>query len=142
MKEDGGDFFKFAATDNTLPAAMRLSVAIKDPQMIAAGQYVNGVYDGSVSLALGNRQDAPTSAMNEWSKSVVDIGVHAKSADDKHTLAEQTRLIAEQRQKSQSSVDMNEEVINLIQGQLAYAGAARIMSTVNMMLEALINLGR
>lgn len=142
MKEDGGDFFKFAATDNSLPAAMRLSVAIKDPQMIAAGQYVNGVYDGSVSLALGNRQDAPTSAMNEWSKSVVDIGVHAKSADDKHTLAEQTRLIAEQRQKSQSSVDMNEEVINLIQGQHAYAGAARIMSTVNSMLEALINLGR
>lgn len=141
-KEDGGDFFKFAATDNTLPAAMRLSVAIKDPQMIAAGQYTNGVYDGSVSLALGNRQDAPTSAMNEWSKSVVDIGVHAKSADDKHTLAEQTRLIAEQRQKSQSSVDMNEEVINLIQGQHAYAGAARIMSTVNSMLEALINLGR
>lgn len=142
VKEDGGDFFKFAATDNTLPAAMRLSVAIKDPQMIAAGQYVNGVYDGSVSLALGNRQDAPTSAMNEWAKSVVDIGVHAKSADDKHTLAEQTRLIAEQRQKSQSSVDMNEEVINLIQGQHAYAGAARIMSTVNTMLEALINLGR
>lgn len=142
VKEDGGDFFKFAATDNTLPAAMRLSVAIKDPQMIAAGQLKNGVYDGSVSLALGNRQDAPTSAMNEWSKSVVDIGVHAKSADDKHTLAEQTRLIAEQRQKSQSSVDMNEEVINLIQGQHAYAGAARIMSTVNMMLEALINLGR
>lgn len=142
VKEDGGDFFKFAATDNSLPAAMRLSVAIKDPQMIAAGQLKNGVYDGSVSLALGNRQDAPTSAMNEWSKSVVDIGVHAKSADDKHTLAEQTRLIAEQRQKSQSSVDMNEEVINLIQGQHAYAGAARIMSTVNSMLEALINLGR
>ncbi|WP_298634320.1 flagellar hook-associated protein FlgK [uncultured Mobiluncus sp.] len=141
-KVDGGDFFKFAATDNSLPAAMRLSVAIKDPQMIAAGQLKNGVYDGSVSLALGNRQDAPTSAMNEWSKSVVDIGVHAKSADDKHTLAEQTRLIAEQRQKSQSSVDMNEEVINLIQGQHAYAGAARIMSTVNSMLEALINLGR
>lgn len=142
VKVDGGDFFKFAATDNTLPAAMRLSVAIKDPQMIAAGQLKNGVYDGSVSLALGNRQDAPTSAMNEWSKSVVDIGVHAKSADDKHTLAEQTRLIAEQQQKSQSSVDMNEEVINLIQGQHAYAGAARIMSTVNSMLEALINLGR
>lgn len=142
MKENGGDFFKFAATDNSLPAAMRLSVAIKDPQMIAAGQYTNGVYDGSVSLALGNRQDAPTSAMNEWAKSVVDIGVHAKSADDKHTLAEQTRLIAEQQQKSQSSVDMNEEVINLIQGQHAYAGAARIMSTVNSMLEALINLGR
>lgn len=142
VKEDGGDFFKFAATDNTLPAAMRLSVAIKDPQMIAAGQLTNGVYDGSVSLALGNRQDAPTSAMNEWSKSVVDIGVHAKGADDKHTLAEQTRRIAEQRQKSQSSVDMNEEVINLIQGQHAYAGAARIMSTVNSMLESLINLGR
>ena len=80
--------------------------------------------------------------MNEWSKSVVDIGVHAKGADDKHTLAEQTRRIAEQRQKSQSSVDMNEEVINLIQGQHAYAGAARIMSTVNLMLESLINLGR
>lgn len=142
VKEDGGDFFKFAATDNKLPAAMRLKVAITDPQAIAAGVERAGIYDGSVALRLGGQQDAPTSALNEWGKSVVDIGVHAKSADDKHTLAEQTRRIAEQQQKSQSSVDMNEEVMNLIRGQHAYAGAARITSTVNQMLETLINLGR
>lgn len=142
VKEDGGDFFNFAATDNKLPAAMRLKVAITDPQAIAAGVEKAGIYDGSVALRLGGQQDAPTSALNEWGKSVVDIGVHAKSADDKHTLAEQTRQIAEQQQKSQSSVDMNEEVMNLIRGQHAYAGAARITSTVNQMLETLINLGR
>ncbi|WP_296182484.1 flagellar hook-associated protein FlgK [uncultured Mobiluncus sp.] len=142
VKEDGGDFFKFAATDNKLPAAMRLKVAITDPQAIAAGVEVGGIYDGSVALRLGGQQDAPTSALNEWGKSVVDIGVHASGASDKYTLAEQTRHIAEQQQKSQSSVDMNEEVMNLIRGQHAYAGAARITSTVNQMLETLINLGR
>lgn len=142
VKEDGGDFFKFAATDNKLPAAMRLQVAITDPQAIAAGVEVAGIYDGSVALRLGGRQDAPTSALNEWGKSVVDIGVHTSGATDKYNLAEQTRHIAEQQQKSQSSVDMNEEVMNLIRGQHAYAGAARITSTVNQMLETLINLGR
>ena len=142
VKEDGGDFFKFAATDNKLPAAMRLQVAITDPQAIAAGVEVAGIYDGSVALRLGGQQDAPTSALNEWGKSVVDIGVHASGASDKYNLAEQTRRIAEQQQKSQSSVDMNEEVMNLIRGQHAYAGAARITSTVNQMLETLINLGR
>lgn len=142
VKEDGGDFFKFAATDNKLPAAMRLKVAITDPQAIAAGVETAGIYDGSVALRLGGQQDAPTSALNEWGKSVVDIGVHASGASDKYNLAEQTRHIAEQQQKSQSSVDMNEEVMNLIRGQHAYAGAARITSTVNQMLETLINLGR
>lgn len=142
VKEDGGDFFKFAATDNKLPAAMRLKVAITDPQAIAAGVETAGIYDGSVALRLGGQQDAPTSALNEWGKSVVDIGVHASGASDKYNLAEQTRQIAEQQQKSQSSVDMNEEVMNLIRGQHAYAGAARITSTVNQMLETLINLGR
>ncbi|WP_297723209.1 flagellar hook-associated protein FlgK [uncultured Mobiluncus sp.] len=142
VKEDGGDFFKFAATDNKLPAAMRLQVAITDPQAIAAGVEKAGIYDGSVALRLGGQQDAPTSALNEWGKSVVDIGVHASGASDKYNLAEQTRQIAEQQQKSQSSVDMNEEVMNLIRGQHAYAGAARITSTVNQMLETLINLGR
>lgn len=142
VKEDGGDFFKFAATDNKLPAAMRLKVAITDPQAIAAGVEMAGIYDGSVALRLGGQQDAPTSALNEWGKSVVDIGVHASGASDKYNLAEQTRQIAEQQQKSQSSVDMNEEVMNLIRGQHAYAGAARITSTVNQMLETLINLGR
>ncbi|WP_308535797.1 flagellar basal body rod C-terminal domain-containing protein [uncultured Mobiluncus sp.] len=142
VKEDGGDFFKFAATDNKLPAAMRLKVAITDPQAIAAGVEVGGIYDGSVALRLGGQQDSPTSALNEWGKSVVDIGVHASGASDKYNLAEQTRQIAEQQQKSQSSVDMNEEVMNLIRGQHAYAGAARITSTVNQMLETLINLGR
>ncbi len=142
VKEDGGDFFKFAAADNKLPAALRLQVAFKDPQKIAAGVEVSGIYDGSVALRIANQQDSPTSALNEWSKSVVDIGVHAKSAADNAQLAEQTRGIAEQQQKAQASVDMNEEVVNLIQGQHAYAGAARIMSTVNSMLETLINLGR
>lgn len=142
VKKNGGDFFKFNSADNNLPAALRLSVAVTDPQMIAAGVQISGIYDGSVAMRLNNQQDAPTSALNEWGKSVVDIGVHTKGAADKSKLAEQTRLIAEQQQKSQASVDMNEEVVNLIQGQHAYAGAARIMSTVNQMLDTLINLGR
>lgn len=142
VKADGGDFFKFAAADNKLPPSLRLGVAIDDPMKIAAGVYNNGVYDGSVALRIGNQQDAATSSLNEWSKSVVDVGVHASGARDSYNLAEQTRRIADQQQKSQASVDMNEEVMNLIRGQHAYAGAARITSTVNSMLETLINLGR
>lgn len=142
VKEDGGDFFTFAAADNKLPPALRLGVAIDDPMKIAAGVYKNGVYDGSVALRIGNQQDSATSTLNEWGKSVVDVGVHASGARDSYNLAEQTRRIADQQQKSQSSVDMNEEVMNLIRGQHAYAGAARITSTVNSMLETLINLGR
>lgn len=141
-KEDGGDFFTFAAANNNLPPALRLGVAIDDPMKIAAGVYKNGVYDGSVALRIGNQQDSATSTLNEWGKSVVDVGVHASGARDSYNLAEQTRRIADQQQKSQSSVDMNEEVMNLIRGQHAYAGAARITSTVNSMLETLINLGR
>lgn len=141
-KEDGGDFFTFAAANNSLPPALRLGVAIDDPMKIAAGVYKNGVYDGSVALRIGNQQDSATSTLNEWGKSVVDVGVHASGARDSYNLAEQTRRIADQQQKSQSSVDMNEEVMNLIRGQHAYAGAARITSTVNSMLETLINLGR
>lgn len=142
VKEDGGDFFTFAAADNKLPPALRLGVGVTDPMKIAAGVYKNGVYDGSVALRIGNQQDAATSTLNEWGKSVVDVGVHASGARDSYNLAEQTRRIADQQQKSQASVDMNEEVMNLIRGQHAYAGAARITSTVNSMLETLINLGR
>ncbi|NMW63976.1 flagellar biosynthesis protein FlgK [Mobiluncus mulieris] len=142
VKEDGGDFFTFTAANNKLPPALRLGVAIDDPMKIAAGVYKNGVYDGSVALRIGKQQDSATSTLNEWGKSVVDVGVHASGARDSYNLAEQTRRIADRQQKSQSSVDMNEEVMNLIRGQHAYAGAARITSTVNSMLETLINLGR
>ncbi len=68
--------------------------------------------------------------------------LHTAATKDNQVLTEQTRALAEQQQHSQASVDMNEEVVNLISGQHAYAGAARIMSTVNSMLETLINLGR
>lgn len=138
----GGDFFKFDAADNKLPAALRLRVAITDPQKLAAGELENGIYDGSIALRISNSQDDPTSALNEWAKSVVDVGVHTAATKDNQVLTEQTRALAEQQQHSQASVDMNEEVVNLIAGQHAYAGAARIMSTVNSMLETLINLGR
>lgn len=135
-------FFDFNAADNKLPAVLRLKVAIKDPNEIAASASETNAYDGSVANMMEKAIDAPGGTSQVWNGSVVDIGVHTQSANAKGDLAEQSRRIAERAHQSGTGVEMNEEVVNLIQGQHAYTAAARVMSTVNAMLDELVNLGR
>ncbi|MDO5672866.1 MAG: flagellar hook-associated protein FlgK [Actinomycetaceae bacterium] len=137
----GGDFFDFNI-DVKLPPAQRLKVAISDPRNIAAAKEGMGAFDGSVADTIMKKMNEQRGAVDTWATSVVDIGVHAKSASGASDLAEQGRRIAERAHMSGTSVEMNEEIVGLIKGQHAYSAAARVMNTVNTMLEELINLGR
>lgn len=132
----GGDFFSLTAG---APAALGLAVAITDTTQISTGDPALGPNDSSIAnliSMIGDSKDGPDTV---WSGFVVTTGVKAKAALQSATVSEVARMTAESLQLAQTAVDQDEESINLLSFQRAYQGAARVMTTIDEMLDQLIN---
>jgi flagellar hook-associated protein 1 FlgK len=135
---DGTPGTAFFTYDPTKPA-QSLAVAITDTDDIAIAGAGLGGYDGSVGekiAALGTASNGPDAL---WSAAVVQLGVRTASASSRATVAEAARGTAEAQVLSQTSVDTDEESVNMLAYQRAYQGAARVMTAIDEMLDTLIN---
>ncbi|TFD47275.1 flagellar hook-associated protein FlgK [Cryobacterium frigoriphilum] len=139
-----GDFFSYT----TGSAASTLSVVPVTADQVAAGSSETGTYDGSIADAIaqlgagaavdgsGNAIDSPST---DWAAFVTRLGVATQSALQGATIDDAAATSAIGRQLANSSVDMDEENVNLLMFQTAYQGAARMLTAVDEMLDTLIN---
>ena len=134
----GGAFYTLG-TDPAVPPSIALTLASTDYRTIAAAAPGNGAFDGSIADRIAQIGTAVDSPDRDWQRFVVDLGVNTQSAVRSATVAENARSTAEQIQLAQTSVDIDEETINMLAFQRAYQGAARVMTTVDEMLDTLIN---
>jgi flagellar hook-associated protein 1 FlgK len=120
------------------PAATSLTVVPTS----AAGIAINsaaGSADGTVAdtvSQLGAQAGGPDAT---WATFVSNIGVQSKNAATQSTIAGSAASAATTAQTSQSGVDLDEETTNLVTFQHAYQAAARVMTTIDSMLDTLIN---
>jgi flagellar hook-associated protein 1 FlgK len=70
---------------------------------------------------------------------VSTVGTASQAAQQQDALASATLQTATTAQQSVSSVDTDEENLDLITEQSAYQAAARVMTSVDEMLDTLIN---
>jgi flagellar hook-associated protein 1 FlgK len=131
----GGAFFTY----DTANPARTLTVAITDPAGIAVAGAGKGAHDGSVGRELAALAKSTTGADATWAAFVVDLGVQSASASSRATVAEAARSTASAAQLAQTSVDTDEETVNMLAFQRAYEGAARVLTAVDEMLDTLIN---
>ena len=132
----GVDFFSFTAS---LPAALGLKVAISDPNMVAAGNPGSGTFDGSIADKISQLREGTGSPDAGWRNFVTDLGVASAAATRRSSVAETTRASAENLQMSNASVDVDEEMTNMLSFQRAYEGSARVLTAIDQMLDTLIN---
>jgi len=132
----GGDFFSFDAGQ---PPALGLRVAIETPADIAVAADGAGALDGSVAKAIGDLGKAAGSPDSLWSKTVVDIGSRTASLTARAKVAEVARAAAESQQLAQASVNEDEETINMLAFQRGYEAASRVLTSIDEMLDTLIN---
>jgi flagellar hook-associated protein 1 FlgK len=133
----GGPVFRYDATD---PAGS-LTVAITNPDEIAAAagpvDPVTGAgqYDGSNAGALGTA-DLGDETYREL---ITSFGVSVASTN---RLAENQRVLAGQVDASRealSGINIDEEMVHLLTAQRAYEGASRVLTTIDSVLDTLIN---
>jgi flagellar hook-associated protein 1 len=133
----GLDFFSIAAG---VPAALGLAVVPTDVSGVAAGAVGAGALDGSIADRIARIGSQATGGPDaQWATFVVATGSAASTANTQSTLAGSALASATSAQSSQESVDMDQETTDLLTWQHAYQGAARVLTTIDDMLDTLIN---
>jgi flagellar hook-associated protein 1 len=140
----GGDLFTYSgvAPAPASPAAgwaVNMRVGITDPLRLAASSTSANYNDGSIAAqiaAIGNRVNGPDAA---YKAIIANLGVEAISVRES---LEAQRNVVEQvdiERKAVSGVNLDEEMTNLLASQRAYEASARFVTTVDEMLDTLIN---
>lgn len=132
----GVDFFSFDAGQ---PAALGIRVALTSADQVAAGAAGQGAFDGTVALAISRLGSSSTGPDAQWRSVVTDVGVKTASATSRSSVAQTALATAQSQQLAQTSVDVDEETVNMLAYQRAYEGAARVLTAIDEMLDTLIN---
>ena len=129
-------------------SAASIAVIPKNASGIAAGTPGAGAANGAIAdkiaqLGAGRAVDGAGTAIGSpdaiWSAFVTKLGVATGVELNQATAANLSASSAVTLQLSNSSVDIDEENVNLLTFQHAYQGAARVMTAVDEMLDTLIN---
>ena len=119
-------------------------MAITDPSLIAASSDGSAGSNGNLEqlVALRNQQlPAGANPMDLYSNLVLQVGnlgANAKAAVTATNLGLQQ--LTDQR-SSVSGVSLDEETTNMIKYQRAYEAGARVVTTVDSMLQTLMSMG-
>jgi len=140
----GGDFFVPPSAGGA-GAAGTLSVAIMDTALLAASSDGTAGSNGNL-LALSAVHDQVVAGgqkpLDFYSHLVIQVGSDTANASAD---LEASQLILQQLEKQRSSisgVSLDEEAASIVRYQSAYQAAARVIATVNEMLDDVVNLGR
>jgi flagellar hook-associated protein 1 FlgK len=135
----GGDFF--AGTD-----ALSLTVVPTSPAQLAISP-TPGTLDGSVAMRLGDLSDdrvAETALGRpgpsaQWRDLTTLIGVRVQSLKNASDVQDSVVSAADAAVQADSGVNLDEEMTNMLQYQRAYQAAARVVTTVDEMMDTLVN---
>ncbi len=135
----GGLFFD--GTD-----AQSLTVVPTSPAQLAVTPTA-GTVDGSVALRIGDLSDeqaqqtqlgsaGPTA---QWRDLTTMVGVKVQSLKNAGTVQDSVVAAADAAVQTDSGVNLDEEMTNLLQYQRSYQASARVVTTVDSILDTLIN---
>ncbi|MDN4173576.1 flagellar hook-associated protein FlgK [Nocardioides sp. SOB77] len=131
---DGSTGLDYFAYDVDAPASS-LAVALTSPEQLGVARLA-GTFDGSNATAVGREVAGAASA---YQRLVNGFGSSVQSAT---RLASTQRLVTAQVDGSReqlTGVNLDEETLNLVAAQRAYEAAARVISTVDAVIDTLIN---
>ena len=134
--QDGAAGAPLFAYDPTAPGGP-LVVTLTDPRDVAASAVGGGANrDGGNATALAGVLGAPESA---YTRLVTGFGTGVSSANrlaaNQQTLTQQVDGARDQL----SGVNLDEEMVTMLQAQRAYEAAARVMTTIDSVLDTLVN---
>ncbi len=117
---------------------------ISDPSLIATSSVVDTPGDGSISQLVADLQNSNItdgSTLSDFYNSIVtELGSNAQEA--KFIRENQERIVEQlnNQKAAVSGVSLDEEMTNLIQYEQAYRAAARMISTVDDMMETILHM--
>ena len=136
----GGSFF-------TGTGARDLNVVPTQPSDLAIVSSPNTI-DGAVALKIGDLADDVVSAATlggtpgpsaQWKSVTTSLGVQLQSLNNAGSIQDSVVAAADAAVVADSGVNIDEEMTNMMLYQRAYQASARVITTVDSMLDTLIN---
>jgi flagellar hook-associated protein 1 len=118
--------------------AATIAVAITSPGELAVAS-VAGTLDGENAAKLGEMGKLTTGADAAYQQMVVGLGVEAQTAQRRSAIQAAVAGDMDALRAADAGVNLDEEMTNMITYQRAYEAASRVMTTVDSMLDTLIN---
>jgi flagellar hook-associated protein 1 FlgK len=122
------------------------SALLTDPTQFQASGTAGANGDNTVALALAQLNNTPISNLGgltftgNYASIVANLGTAAASVNNQIVNnGAMTQMLTNQR-SSVSGVNIDEEMTNLMQYQKAYQASAELISTVNQMLQTVVNM--
>ena len=140
----GGDLF-VPPPAGGVGAASALSVAIADPALLAASSDGTPGSNGNLIVLSAVHDQAVVAGqkpLDFYSRLVFQVGSDTANASADLTASSLILQQLEDQRASISGVSLDEEAANIVRYQTAYQAAARVVTTVNSLLNAAVNLGR
>jgi len=110
-----------------------------NPAAIAAGTAGGGALDSSVALNLAEMGSSQTGADAVYRQAIVQLGVDTQTATSRDQIQQSATTSLDNARSQNSGVSIDEEMTNLVEFQHGYDAAARLLTTIDTMLDTLIN---
>ena len=131
----------FTVPSAAIGAASNLSVAIVDPALLAASSDGSPGSNGNAEAMYALRNlaiVAGQSPSDYYSRVVFNVGNAVANTNAQQSASELVLQQLNNQRASVSGVSLDEEAANLIRYQQAYAASAKVVSTINTMMETII----
>lgn len=130
-------------------ATMAVNPALTaSPALVQAAGISGAVGDNQVALALAQLADKRLAALGnqtfqqDYAQAVSSLGQSLASANEQVSDQEAVAKMLAQQRASVSGVSLDEEMTDLVKFQKAFAASAKLITTVDDLLEAVVNLKR
>jgi flagellar hook-associated protein 1 FlgK len=134
----------FTGTANLGDAAANIGVGLTNPAQIAISSDGSAGGNGNIanlSVVLTSPLPSGVSPENAYAGLVFNVGTAASNASTQSTAIGDNLTQLNNLQGSVSAVNIDEETANLLRFQTAYEAATRIVSTVQVLNNATLNMG-
>lgn len=144
----GGAFFTPPAAVAGAAAAMQVTAALQGSSQLVAASGTGAPGDNTIARALANLRDAKvlgggTATMAEsWAQLAYKVGSDAESAERLRQSRHDVTSEVERLRDQMSGVSLDEEAASMLKFQRAYEANAKFFSTIDGLLDTLLNLVR
>ena len=122
------------------------SALVSDPTLVQVAGVPGASGDNSVALALSQLADAPQAALGNqtfnqaYNQTVAGLGYSLNNANTQVDDSTKVQSMLSQQRASVSGVSIDEEMTNLIGFQKAYAASAKLVTTIDQMLQTVLDM--
>ncbi|WP_412737654.1 flagellar hook-associated protein FlgK [Krasilnikovia sp. MM14-A1259] len=119
-------------------ATIAVAIPMDKPDQVGAAPTA-GTFDGSVADLLSRTGASTTGPDKVYQNMIADLGVASQTSSRRADIQGNITLQIDSAREAEAGVNLDEEMTNLLTYQRGYEAASRVMTTIDSMLDQLIN---